>query len=69
MISYLKHHAGQLVEAPGLPEAELVRAVAPEPGELAFLSAELDIPLDFLVAALDRDERPRIEVEDNCPGE
>ncbi len=66
MITYLKHHAGQLVEASGLPEAELVRAVAPEPGELAFLSAELEIPLDFLVAALDRDERPRIEVEDNC---
>jgi len=66
VITYLKHHAGQLGEAAGLPDAELVRAVAPEPGEIAFLAAELRIPLDFLVAALDRDERPRIEVEDDC---
>jgi magnesium transporter len=65
MINYMKHHAGQLLEVENLPEAELVRAVAPVPGELAFLSAELQIPLDFLVAALDRDERPRIEVEDS----
>lgn len=66
MITYMKHHGGQLVEVEGLPEAQLVRAAAPTPGDLAFLSAELDIPLDFLVAALDRDERPRIEVEDGC---
>jgi magnesium transporter len=65
MINYMKHHAGQLLDVENLPEAELVRAVAPVPGELAFLSAELQIPLDFLVAALDRDERPRIEVEDS----
>ncbi|MBK9474488.1 MAG: magnesium transporter CorA family protein [bacterium] len=66
MITYMKHQAGLLCEAEGLLEAQLVRTVAPTPGELAFLSAELDIPLDFMVAALDRDERPRIEVEDGC---
>lgn len=65
MINYMKHSAGQLIDVDNLPEAELVRAVAPVPGELAFLSAELKIPLDLLVAALDRDERPRIEVEES----
>lgn len=66
MLTFNKHQAGHLVEVSGLEECEIIRAVAPTAGEVEFLTKSLNIPEDFLVAALDRDERPRIEIEDCC---
>jgi len=40
--------------------------VAPTSEEIALLQQRLGIPEDFLHAAMDRDERPRIEVDDAC---
>jgi len=66
MLTFMKHRAGQIVDVAGLDDSEIVRVVAPTSTEIEFLGSSLNIPEDFLVAALDRDERPRIEVEDNC---
>lgn len=66
MLTFMKHQAGQLLLAEGLDECDIVRAVAPTGREVDLLGRQLEIPEDFLVAALDRDERPRIEVEDSC---
>jgi len=65
MLTFIKHQAGHLYDVPCLEECEIVRAVAPTAEEVQFLNQRLDIPEDFLVAALDRDERPRLEVEDS----
>jgi magnesium transporter len=66
MLTFLKHQNGHLVQVSSHEECEIIRSVAPTTDELEFLSMGLKIPEDFLVAALDRDERPRIEVEDCC---
>ncbi|MGV1099673.1 magnesium transporter CorA family protein [Thiovibrio sp. JS02] len=66
MLTYMKHKAGGLADAASLAESQIVRAFAPTPAEIAQLRDGLHIPEDFLLAALDRDERPRIEVDDAC---
>jgi len=66
MLTFFKHHAGHLHDVAGLEESEIVRAVSPTANEVEYLNKHLNIPEDFLVAALDRDERPRLEVEDSC---
>lgn len=40
--------------------------VNPSPAELRTVSEMTRVPLDFLGAALDEEERSRIEIEDNC---
>lgn len=50
---------------------ELVRntwisLINPTPDELLLVAEKLNAPLDFLKAALDEEERPRIEMEDDC---
>jgi len=65
MLTFIKHQAGHLYDVPCLEECEIVRAVAPTTEEVGILNQRLGIPEDFLVAALDRDERPRLEVEDS----
>ena len=66
MLTFMKHQGGQIQTIPGLEECDIVRAVAPTAQEVELLSKTLAIPEDFLVAALDRDERPRIEVDEGC---
>ncbi|MBU0676014.1 MAG: magnesium transporter CorA family protein [Proteobacteria bacterium] len=66
MLTFIKHQAGQIFDVPVLEDGEIVRAVAPTAQEVEFLGKSLKIPEDFLVAALDRDERPRIETDDDC---
>lgn len=41
-----------------------VHMVAPSPAEISALEESLQIPADFLRAALDEEERPRLEFED-----
>ena len=54
----------QTVEAIG--PASWVNVVNPKQEELSFLSQQFNIPMDFLLASLDIDERARIEVEDDA---
>jgi magnesium transporter len=63
MLTYARYEAGYLQKVGSLQEGQIVRAYAPTPQELAHIEKELDIPTDFLTAATDRDERPRIEVD------
>jgi magnesium transporter len=46
--------------------ASWVNAVNPKQEELSFLSKQFNLPMDFLLASLDIDERARIEVEDDA---
>lgn len=66
MLTFLKHQDGHLSEVSSFEKGEIIRAVAPDSAELGSLGRSLNIPEDCLVAGLDRDERPRIEVEDCC---
>ena len=66
MLTYMKHEAGRIESVNSLEESRIVRAVAPTPQEISLLQERLGIPADFLHAAMDRDERPRIEVDDPC---
>jgi magnesium transporter len=43
-----------------------VNVVNPKQEELSFLAQQFNIPMDFLLASLDIDERARIEVEDDA---
>ncbi|MDD5759261.1 MAG: magnesium transporter CorA family protein [Desulfobulbaceae bacterium] len=43
-----------------------IRMVNPTPQEIDAVSAATGVPEDFLRAALDAEERSRIEIEDNC---
>jgi magnesium transporter len=54
----------QTLEA--IETASWVNAVNPKQEELSFLSQQFNIPMDFLLASLDIDERARIEVEDDA---
>lgn len=54
-----------------LGHEELVRnswinLINPTPDELLLIAEKSDTPMDFLKAALDEEERPRIEIEDDC---
>lgn len=66
MLTYMKHEAGRIENVNSLEESQIIRAVAPTPQEMNLLQERLGIPADFLHAAMDRDERPRIEVDDPC---
>jgi magnesium transporter len=66
MLAYMKHEAGRIESVNSLEECQIVRAVAPTLEEIALLQEQLGIPADFVHAAMDRDERPRIEVDDAC---
>ncbi len=64
MLTYCKFENGKLVYVDGLQECDVVQVVAPTAVEIDALAGSLGIPMEFLTAATDRDERPRFEVED-----
>ncbi|MCX6092097.1 MAG: magnesium transporter CorA family protein [Candidatus Bipolaricaulota bacterium] len=64
MLTYCKFENGKLVYVDGLQECEVVQAVAPTAVEIGALVGSLGIPMEFLTAATDRDERPRFEAEE-----
>ncbi len=66
MLTYYKFENGKLGFVDGLDECQVVQATSPTSVELDALSGSLGIPMDFLTAATDRDERPRYEVEEDC---
>ncbi len=66
MLTYCKFENGKLVYVDGLQECDIVQAVAPSSVEIDSLVGSLGVPIEFITAATDRDERPRFEVEDGC---
>jgi magnesium transporter len=64
MLTYCRFENGKLVYVDRLQECEVVQAVAPTAVEIDSLAGSLGVPIEFLTAATDRDERPRFEVED-----
>ena len=66
MIKYIKYGLGQLVETDSFEKSRIIDVVAPSQDEISLIYNKLNIPEDFLMAALDRDERPRIEIEEGC---
>lgn len=67
MVRYYSQENGQLVELDALAPSTWVNISPPiDTNELATLSAQLDIPADFLTDSLDIDERSRYDKEDDA---
>ncbi|MFZ2632665.1 MAG: magnesium transporter CorA family protein [Desulfosalsimonadaceae bacterium] len=66
MIQLLRVVDGRLISAESLSQSEIIRMVAPDEAELASIHEITGAPIDFLTAATDLDERPRMEVEDEA---
>jgi len=64
MIEYLQMEAGRLVVCASADQADIIRLIAPEESELRQVADQTSAPIDLLSAACDKDERPRIETED-----
>src|SRR5574340_866757 len=59
-------HQLQIVTDSGPVPRSWIRMVNPTPDEIRTVSEATKVPEDFLRAALDEEERSRIEIEDNC---
>lgn len=64
MIEYFRVENGRLNSVPKPEDAQIVRLVAPDSGELEQVVALTAAPLDLLSAACDKDERPRFESDE-----
>ena len=65
MITLFKGERGGLEKVEKLSPDVWVHAVDPQPDEVLRLERELGVPHDFMTAALDVDERPRTDREDD----
>lgn len=65
MIEYLHMEGGRLVISESPEQAEIIRLISPNESELRAVSDQTSAPIDLLTAACDKDERPRIEIEDD----
>lgn len=65
MIKYYKTIDGKLTELERFEDSIWVRVVAPTEKEIDILSQELGLHVDEIKAALDNEERPRLEVDGN----
>ncbi|MBU2538157.1 MAG: magnesium transporter CorA family protein, partial [Proteobacteria bacterium] len=59
-------HQLQIVTDSGPVPRSWIRMVNPTPDEINSVSQATGVPEDLLRAALDSEERSRIEIEDNC---
>jgi magnesium transporter len=66
MIQLLRIVDGRLISADSIAQSEIVRMVAPDEAELTSIHKITGAPIDFLNAATDLDERPRVEIEDDA---
>lgn len=68
MLKVCKNDAGNFQELTlqTLVKGSWIGCVNPTAGELSAVAEATDVPLDFLKAALDEEERSRIELEDHC---
>ena len=65
MVNIYSSVYGELVEVKNIIDGVWVNMILPTEDEINFVSKELDIDPDFLKAALDEEERSRIEVDDD----
>ena len=63
MLAYYKYDNSVLSPTPTIDDAVVIRAVSPTPAEIELMHRVSDAPPEFLSAAVDRDERPRVERE------
>jgi magnesium transporter len=66
MIKYFKTLSESLIQLNEIQENIWINMINPTEEEINIVSNSLSIPLDHLRAALDEEERSRIEVDDNC---
>jgi len=66
MIEILKSSQNEFSRLGQIEKDSWVNVSNPDAEELKKLSADLNIPLDFLTDSLDVDERSRVEIEDNA---
>jgi magnesium transporter len=64
MIELLRVINGRLAPVESNSEAEIIRLVNPDEAEIKTIQDITHAPYDFITAATDRDERPRVEIED-----
>jgi magnesium transporter len=64
MISSFIHEQARFIQVDRPEDSKIVRIVKPSPNEIELISSRLGIPTDFLSAAIDRDERPRVEFDE-----
>ncbi len=65
MIKYYFSEASNLLELEKIASGCWISLTAPEEGEIAYISGKTGVDHDALRAALDDEERPRIEVEED----
>jgi magnesium transporter len=66
MLAYYQYADGRYAEAGGPDDCQVIWAVGPSPEEINQIQQLTQAPVDFISAAVDRDERPRMEMEDEC---
>jgi len=66
MIKYFKTVENSFLELPDVQENIWINLSNPTEAELHKISSICQVPQDYLRAALDEEERSRIEFEDNC---
>jgi len=66
MLTFYQHVAGQLHEVECADACQIIRAIRPTTDEIRQLHDLTGAPVELLSAAVDRDERPRVEVDDSC---
>lgn len=64
MLTYFTHKDGKLVPTCNMDDCRIIRVVTPTSDELSLISEKFQVTMDFLTAATDRDERPRVEIEE-----
>jgi len=66
VLSFYQYRNNQFVQTENMGECHIIRAVRATTDELNLLQSLTQVPVDLLAAATDRDERPRIEIDDSC---
>jgi magnesium transporter len=66
VLSFYQYRNNQLVLTENMGECYIIRAVRATTDEINQLQNLTQVPVDLLAAATDRDERPRIEIDDSC---
>jgi len=64
MLQIFKTVEGRLFEQETITEGAWVHLIDPEKSELCCVAEQLDIGMDYLTAALDEEESPRVESDD-----
>jgi len=66
MLTFYRHEDGRLRVVEGADACQVIRAVRPTRDEITQLHDLTGAPVELLCGAVDRDERPRVEVDDSC---